>query len=314
MCISCISLCISISIPTCISRSVNEGDGGPKRASVRKPYTLLNWQQSCHGWEPFSCISLQTVFVFVSHIKVAKHRLTNESSIEILHQCCTNWKSGICYFLPMMCQFSANKPNVSSHIMALFEGKSQVLALFVEHIQGITLSESCYGTICGGTESCYGTTDVMAQPTCDLWRSVILWHSRCSIFVAVSYYGTAYGPVCPPNHRYPFSASPDKRNDDNDDDDDDDYWWWWVDDETVTFFLTKVFTSVNLSGKKYGNAERMMAVTFFKDDYHRIHSFWWWWWWWCVNLSGKKYGNAKRMIAVTHLIIDTFIIWWWYTF
>ena len=45
----------------------------------------------------------------------------------------------------------------------------------------------------------------------------------------------------------------------NDDDDDDFY-----EDENVTFFLVKVFTSVNLSGKKYGNAERMIAVTFLK--------------------------------------------------
>ena len=39
---------------------------------------------------------------------------------------------------------------------------------------------------------------------------------------------------------------------------DDDFY----DEESVTFFLVKVFTSVNLSGKKYGNAERMIAVTF----------------------------------------------------
>ena len=41
---------------------------------------------------------------------------------------------------------------------------------------------------------------------------------------------------------------------------DDDFY----EDESVTFFLVKVFTSVNLSGKKYGNAERMIAVTFIK--------------------------------------------------
>ena len=39
---------------------------------------------------------------------------------------------------------------------------------------------------------------------------------------------------------------------------DDDFY----EEESVTFFLVKVFTSVNLSGKKYGNAERMIAVTF----------------------------------------------------
>ena len=36
----------------------------------------------------------------------------------------------------------------------------------------------------------------------------------------------------------------------------------FYEEESVTFFLVKVFTSVNLSGKKYGNAERMIAVTF----------------------------------------------------
>ena len=41
---------------------------------------------------------------------------------------------------------------------------------------------------------------------------------------------------------------------------DDDFY----EEESVTFFLVKVFTSVNLSGKKYGNAERMIAVTFIK--------------------------------------------------
>ena len=38
----------------------------------------------------------------------------------------------------------------------------------------------------------------------------------------------------------------------------------FYEEESVTFFLVKVFTSVNLSGKKYGNAERMIAVTFIK--------------------------------------------------
>ena len=140
-----------------------------------------------------------------------------------------------------------------------------------------------------------------------------------SIWGEVSCYGKVGDHVCLPTHRCPFSASPENRKGDswrfqsqlwNDNNNlmfyNDDVFY---EEESVTFFLVKVFTSVNLSGKKYGNAERMIAVTFIKlivimkMQFMKIIKMIHWWW-----LFNNHYCSSTLSRAALESQSD--FLWW----